>query len=383
MSELERSRQQLDPVGSLGSRLLAVALACGALYYALTMTFRTFDQVSSPFLAVLALLWLAAACITVILGTSPRRAPFSRATHIVVHLLALGTIALSAASQWGSNRLIQDDFGPLAFGILMLAMGSYRPAAELATAGSLSAIFIGFLTLLEVPALGSDTPPVSFVLVGMAPMLALSYAAAAYSGGIVDSLERWQRGAIRLVSSRADAMMDGIARSVQHDRVTILGRDVLPFFSSILERDVITPDDRAHARELADSIRGIMVEEANRSWLEVVVGGSDPDAASRRDAVVDSNGCAAIIGTDQRTALRALIVAVLEEPSYVGDSLRIELADVASQCHGVLTAVLDTSDFFLRSAFSPYFAVMRVVFPGLLVEFQRPTLTLKFSYEQR
>lgn len=383
MSEKERSRQQLDPVGSLGSRLLAPVLACVALYYALTMTLHTLDQISNPFLAVLALLWLAGACLVVTVGTSPQRAPFSRATHIVVHLLALGAIALSAASQWGSNRLIQDDFGPMAFGILMLAMGSYRPAAELATAGSLSAIFVGFLTLLEVPALGSDTPPVSFVLVGMAPLLALSYASAAYSGGMVDGLERWQRGAARLVSSRADAMLDGITRSVQRDRVTILGRDVLPFFSSILERDVITPDDRARAREIAESIRGIMVEEANRSWLEVVIGGNDPNAAPRPSAVVDRGGRAAAMGTDQRTALRALIVALLEEPSYVSGSLRIELVGTASQSRGVLTAALDTSDFFLRSALSPYFTVMRVAFRGLQVGFQRPALTLKFSYEQR
>lgn len=383
MSVSERTRQQLDPVGTLGSRLLAVVLTVVALCYALILTARSSGQVSNPALAALALLWLIGACLTIIVGTSPTRAPFSRAAHVVVHLLALGAITLSIASQWGTNRLIQDDFGSVSLGVLLLAMGPYRPAIELATVGSLSAIFVGFLTLLEVRGFDSETPPVAFVLVGMAPILALSYASAVYSGGLVDSLERWQRGAIQSVTSRADAMTDGITRAVQHDRVTILGRDVLPFFSSILEADVVTPEDRVRAREIADSIRSIMVAEADRSWLETVTGVAHADAVSGTGAVVDRNGRAAAMSTDQRTALRALIVALLEEPCYASGSLRIELTGSASRCRGVLTARLNTNDSLVRSVFSPYLAVMRVVFSGLQVEFQRPALTLKFSYEQR
>lgn len=384
MSGPERTRQQLDPVGTLGSRLLAVLLACGAFYYGLVMTLRSLEQVSNLSLAILALLWLAGAAITVIVGTSRRRAPVTQASHVVVHLLMLGSIALSIASQWGTNhRLIQDDFGPMALGVLMLAIGPYRPATELAAAGSLSAVFIGFLTLLEVPALGSDTPPVSFVLVGMAPVLALSYASAAYSGGLVNSLERWQRRAMQSVASRTDELLGGIARSVQRDRVTILGRDVLPFFSSIVERETVTTDDRVRAREIADSIRAIMVAEADRTWLEVVVGddGVEPDRVGR--SVVDHDGRASHMEMDQRTVLRALIVALLDEPSLQRHSLKVELTGTAAHCHGVLTATLDTGDFFVRSVFAPYFAVMRIVFTGLQVEFQRPALTLKFSYEQR
>ncbi|HEY9498551.1 MAG TPA: hypothetical protein VIQ78_05970 [Terrimesophilobacter sp.] len=383
MSVSERTRQQLDPIGTLSSRLFAVVLAAVALCYALILTVRSSDQVSNPALAALALLWLVGACLTIVVGTSPARAPFTRAGHVVVQLLVLGSIALSIASQWGTNRLIQDDFGSVALGVLMLALGPYRPAIELAAVGSLSAIFVGFLTLLEVPNLESTTPPVAFVLVGMAPILALSYASAAYSGGLVASLERWQRGAIRSVGSGAGRIMDGITRAVQQDRVTILGRDVLPFFSSILETDAVTSDDRVRAREISNSIRGIMVAEADRSWLEVVVGVPYADAASGVSAVVDRDGRAAAMGTDQRTALRALLVALLDEPCYVSGSLRIELTGTDSRCHGVLTATLNANDSFVRSVFSPYLAVMRVGFSRLQVDFQRPALRLKFSYEQR
>jgi hypothetical protein len=383
VNAVERTRQQLDPVGTLGNRLLVVLLAVGAFYYGLAMTFRSLDQVSSLWLAILALLWLAAASLTVVVASSQSRAPFTRSSHVVVHLLALGAIALSAASQWGTNRLIQDDFGPVALGILMLALGPYRPAVELAAAGSLSAVFVGFLTLLEVPALDSSVPPVAFVLVGMTPVLALSYASASYSGGLVTSLVRWQRTAMESVAQRTSRLRDGITRSVRQDRVMILGRDVLPFFGSVLERDTLTAEDKARAREIADSIRSLMVAEADRTWLEVVAGDDGVDLDRIGKAVVDPDGRASWMVTDQRTVLRAIIVALLDEPAFVRRTLRIELSGTSTTTHGVLTAGVDDSDYAVRTAFAPYFAVMRVVFAGLQVEFQQPTLTLRFSYEQR
>ena len=383
MTRLERPRQQLDPVGTLGSRMLAVVLAVGSFYLGIALTVRSLDQVSNLPLAVLALLWLAAAALTVVMASSQSRAPFTRSAHIVVHLLAVGAVALSAASQWGTNRYIQDDFGPLSLGLLMVAIGPYRPATELATAGSLSAIFVGFLPLLEVPQLGSSVPPVAFVLAGMAPVLALSYASATYSGRLVDALDRWQSRALHSVASRTSRLKDGIARSVQRDRIMILSRDVLPYFSTILGRTTVTAEDRTRAREIAESIRALMVAEADRTWLEVVVA-SDAVAGGRPGStVIDPGGRASAMGPDQRTALRALIVAILDEPTFEQDTLTIELDGRAKVCRGAITAYLDAGETFVRSAFAPYFAVMRIVFSSIHVEFQGRALTIGFTYEQR
>ncbi|MBB5633533.1 hypothetical protein BKA04_001756 [Cryobacterium mesophilum] len=383
MSTLERTRQQLDPVGTLGSRRVAVALAGGAFLYGLAMTIRSFGQVSNPMLAVLALAWLAAAAITVAIASSPSRAPFTRSSHTVVQLLALGSVALSAASQWGTNRYIQDDFGAVALGLLILSMGVYRPATELATVGALAAIFVGFVTLLQVPGLESSTPPVSFVLVGMTPILALAFGAASYSGGLVYSLERWNERVRRSVARRTDRMRDGIAESVRQDRVMILGRDVLPFFNSLLERDTIGPDDRARARDIAESIRALMVAEADRTWLEVVAGDDGLAVSDVKGSILDVDGRASWMSIDQRTALRALIVALLDEPSFLPGSMTITLVGSPTTSRGVMTAAFDREAHDIRTALAPYFAVLRVVFVGLVVDYQNSTLTLRFSYEQR
>ncbi len=383
MTAPERTRQQLDPVGSLGNRPLAIVLAAGAFVYGLAMTIRTIDQVSNLMLAVLALLWLGAASLTVAIASSPSRAPFTQTTHLVVQLLALGAVVLSVASQWGANQFIQDDFGPMSLGFLLLALGPYRPATELATAGVLSAIFVGFITLLEVPYLLTSVPPVSFVLVGMTPILALAFASASYSGGLVTALETWQRRSRLNFEQRASRLREGITRSVQHDRVMILSEDVLPFFHRVLDRSVLTPDDRNRAREIATTIRSLMVAEADRTWLEVVATDDSIAGGGTSRAIVDKAGRASRMVTDQRTALRALIVALSDEPTFVDGSMRITITGSKSVCNGTLTAQFTAGDYDIRAAFAPYFAVMRIVFAGFQIGFRDRTLTLRFSYEQR
>jgi hypothetical protein len=48
-----------------------------------------------------------------------------------------------------------------------------------------------------------------------------------------------------------------------------------------------------------------------------------------------------------------------------------------------LTAKLDDDESVSRSDLGPYLAVLRIAFGDLQVTFQRPTLTLKFSYEHK
>ncbi len=383
MRPAEATRQQLDPVGTLPARTLSILLAGGALAYGIAMTARTADQTNNWLLAILALVWLAGASVTVWMASSPSRAPFTASSHIVVHLLALGSIALSVASQWGHNNLIQDDFGPISLGLLMLAMGVYRPARELASIGMMSAIFVGFLTLLEVPTFSTSAPAVAFVLVGMTPILALSFASASYSGSLVRELEAWQRHAARSVATSTSQLTGGIAKSVRQDRVTILDRDVFPFFNSIVGRKTITDEDRARAREIAKAIRALMVAEADRSWLEVVAGddGVPPELMHR--SVVDAEGRASAMVADQRAILRALVNAIKDEPSMVAGSLKITVTGKSNVSRGHLVATLMDDGNDPVQMFAPYFAVMRIVFSDVYVEYRDHKLTVRFSYEQR
>lgn len=382
MKTLERTRQQLDPVGTLSARTLALVLAGGAFVYAVAMSVVAADQIVNPALAVFALVLLGGASITVWRASAPSRAPFTATSHALVHVLVLGSIALSVASQWGVNKFVQDDFGPISLGLLMLAMGVYRPARELASAGMISATFVGFITLLEVPTFVTTAPPVSFVVVGMTPILALSFASASYSGSIVNALERWQSTVRKSVDSATSRLTEGITKSIRENRVNILAHEVFPFFSDILSKETITHEDRARAREIGDTIRALMVGEADRTWLEVVAADDGVPLEEMHRSVDDPNRRASSMETDQRAVLRALILALLEEPEFRSGSLKVTISGTPARNHGTLVTALGNGSN-PREQFAPYFAVMRIVFSDVLVDFRDGKLTVGFSYEQR
>ena len=125
--------------------------------------------------------------------------------------------------------------------------------------GGLVAIYLGFLTLLQAPSLVADAPAVAFVLATVTPMLALCLGSAMFSANFVLSLERWHLREERATKNITKQLHAGIVRSVQQDRVTILNRDVLPFFTDVLARGQVTEDDCVCASEIADSIRSVMV----------------------------------------------------------------------------------------------------------------------------
>lgn len=383
MKRLERTRQQLDPVGTIPTRVLALALASGAFIYGIVMTLLTLDQISSPLLAVLALVWLAGASLTVGLASSSLRAPFTSTTHMIVQLLALGAVALSAASQWGANRYIQDDFGSVSLGLLILSMGMYRPARELASIGVLSTIFVGFITLLKVPDLTTTAPPAAFVLVGMTPVIALSLAAAVYSGRLVEDLEKWQKRATLSLSNAAQSLTDGITESVRQDRVKILDREVFPFFTSILSNDTVTESDRARAKHIAESIRSLMVAEADRTWLEVVAGDDGVKPNDMHHSVVDARGRATSMLVAQRAVLRAFVSALQDDRSLIPGSIKVVITGTKVVNKGTLVASFHDAEYSSRVTYGPYFAVMRIVFPELQIEHEGNKLTVRFSYAQR
>lgn len=385
MTTLQRTRQQLDPAGSTGVAAFTIFLASGALLYAIVMTVRGESEISQPIFASLALALLATASLILVVASRPTRSPLKARTHAVIQAVALFAVVCEALGQAGSNTYIRDDWGPSTLGVLLVALGPYRPAREIVAGGLCSAILIGIITYFEVPSLVTPGPPLAFIVVAVTPMLALSLSAATFSQGVVASIERWRKRASAASVGLVLEFREGIARSVQQDRVTILNRDVMPFFAEVLARDTITNADRDRARSIADSIRLVMVEEVDRSWLEALVELKGVERVNRDGAaeeiVHDPQRVASAMTVDQRTAIRALIVAFSAIPGFSRDRVRMTLFDDGTLNHAVITAQLPLTESSARSAFAPFLAVVRAVFINLEVDFVQSKLTLRFSFE--
>ncbi|MEO7123757.1 MAG: hypothetical protein ABI400_11705, partial [Lacisediminihabitans sp.] len=356
-----------------------------AFAYALVITLSVPELLKYPALAVLSLALLAVACGILVVQSSALRAPLSALTHFFIILFAMAAATLSVGASWGAERYIANDWPPISLGILFIALSLYRPSRELAGVGALVAIYLGFLLVLEFPKLVSPPPAVAIVVASITPMLAMCFGSAVFSSTLVAALERWQRRAEHATRRMTSQLRAGIARSVQQDRVTILNKDVLPFFADVLSRGEVTHEDRARAATIAESIRSLMVADADRSWLEQVVEHTIYGQKRERvdNFVNDPHRLAPMITTRQRTAVRALLVALFDEPGLDDGSLRFDFSRHDNKCHGVLTATVAGSDHAIKTALAPYFAVMRVVFCDLRIEFSQTRLELRMSYEQQ
>jgi hypothetical protein len=352
--------------------------------YAIVMTFVNADDLDNRAIAVLGVGMVVAAATLVAIASSPLRAPLTRRVHSAALGLGLIALAFNAASMWESNAFIRDDWGSPVLGFISLTMVPYRPAREVASFGVLAAIFAGFVALLQVGILSTDLPATIYVAIAATPILALSLGGAAFAGSVLRTLDRWNSRASTAVRALTDERKAGLARSVQQDRVTILNRDVVPFFAAVLERGDLAETDRTRAASISDSIRRLVVAEVDRSWLDLVVEqAAGPSRVLRPDAVRDPERLALAMTTDQRTALRAAIVAMFEHPSFQPGRflIRIERANGASAA--TLSADFTAGEGGTRADLGPYLAVMRVVFSELHVEVAPPTMTVRFSYDRR
>jgi len=381
----EPTVQQLYPLGAMAGRTITLAAAIAAPLDVMLMSVLALDEINTPVYCLIGFALVAAASLTVVIESSPLRAPFTGRSAMFAYVWANLAYIFGSAATFGTNEHLRDDYGPVVVGIIILSLAPYRPARELAVVGLLSAILVGSVSLLQAPYIVTPASPFVFALAAMTPLLLLSLGAATFTDVVVKGLERWRRQARIAMGARGEDDKNWIARSVQQDRVTILNRDVVPFFAELLHDKPMTTDDIERARIISDSIRSVMVAEVDRSWLESVIEtttafhGTGPVAAG---AIADERRLAQRMSTDQRSAMRAFLVALFGHPSFTTTDFSVTVSENAARFTVELTARLDCPENQVKSEFAPYFAVMRILFADLEVEVEQPSLALKFSYEQ-
>ena len=381
-----RTLQQLHPLGILASRPLTIVLAVALPVYAAAMTWFGRDDISSPALAIAAVVAITAASASLLAWSGPQYAPFPRRGAVVAVSFALVALVLAASASWMQNQFIRDDWAAPAVGLVIIALAPYRPPAELVILG-ISATLVGaVVALVQSPWFVTAVPEVVFVVVQCAPILAMALGAAAFSRSLIGGLEKWRARASTAVSALDATRTDWIARSVQQSHITTLNQNVVPFFASVLQSDEVTGETRERARAIAEEFRSAMLAEVDRGWLDgVVVQAARSAGATSQlapDVVDDPWRLSQDLGIDARTAIRALLVALFGHPDFVPNSLRISIGPDRGRCRVLLTATVDCSENRLRSELAPYFAVMRILFADQTIAFTAPALRLKFSYER-
>ena len=314
MSRMRLTQQEADPIGAITAAPL-VAIGAGlAFVTSIVLTFAHWQEVGSPFAAVLGVALVAAAGLVAAISAAPSRAPFSAERLWLVVALAVGAAIAEYVSTIGADRYIYDDFGPIVIGMLILSLAPFCSWVSLLLAGVLSAALLSILIVGSSTSAAITAPISALVAVNSAAVLAMSAAAAGYSYAIVDETLAWQREANRAALHRDTELRAGIARSVQQSRVSVLGREVLPFLAGVMTADRISVTDADRARELAEALRRALKAGIESTWLDDLAANVH---MSRGIPVIvdDPVGGAADLGDDQRSALTALI-------SWLGEGSR-------------------------------------------------------------
>lgn len=370
------TQQEADPIGGITAAPIVAIGAALALGSAVALTWVHRDEVVSPLAAVVAILLVAAAGAVAAISAAPSRAPFTAERLWVVVTLAVGAAIAEYTSTVGSNRYLYDDFGPVVIGMLILAVAPYCTWVSLALAGVLASIVLSILVVGASSYVAADAPVGALVAVNAAPVIALSAAAAGYAYAIIAETLAWQREANRAALQRDAELRAGIARSVQQSRVSVLGREVLPFLAGIMTAERISVAEADRARELAEELRRALRAGLESTWLD--------DLATNlrlsrgiETFIDDPSGAADLLGDDQRSALTALITW-LAEPAR---SERVAVSLVADLDGGrIVISAVPAGRPPAKRDIDRFIAVARAVSLGAESASTRDNVRVELSY---
>lgn len=372
--------ERIDPLSAVAARpITAGILVLAVAMPLLTVLFRA-GEITSPG-AMGATILLVAAIATIILDrTRAHRAVFTRTWGVVLYLLLVGVLVLAAASTYGANALLRDDWAPLVAGLVLLALAPYRPAAELAAATTVLTAVAAVLAMLQAPFAATPVPLATFAVSGSSSLACLGFASAAYAYSMNGSILTWLDDAWQSAAAAVLAQRGGVARSVQQQRVSLMNRKVVPYLTRMAAAQRLTPEDRAEARELAQSIRAFLVADVQRGWAQNLLDelcsrapdesvhgtADDPDDVGRR------------LSTAQRTLLRAIGIEAVERVRAPSIDLRIRATETAVQVRWTLAGLAAGG----RSArmLTPTLHLVRGLTHRSRVDAQADSVTLEFEY---
>ncbi len=313
----------LGPLGQAGSRPLVQAAALA--------------------LSVLALLWVHVA-------SRPRRGPVTLGRALVGVALSASAIVISAVGYLGEPFALELWWAPLSVSLLLLAMVPYSTVLRLALLGGLLLAVGAATTLLLIVPDERTWPPLSAIAITLFPILIGTLGGIVMVRAITLALSRWSERPLELAQSRSiDDDLVAVVDQVTSTRI----EPATAFITAVLERGTVTAGDTVRAVAIADRLRSELTGEVDRTWIERVADG-------RAVTVDDPDRLAECLDLAQRTAMRALLDALLGAPEQQLGSARVELRRTSGGGIAVALRILSTLPEGRRETFlAPYYVSLR------------------------
>jgi hypothetical protein len=364
--------QQIDPLSWFTRPLVPVAFALLALIVGAGTLAITWQLAPYVWLDVAGVASIVAACVVVQFATRPLRSAFSSRDAVIPLALALAGLVLSTMSGMDSGVLVQHWWAPIGVGFVVATLGPFSTVRQIIAYGSLLSVATAVCGCIAFVAPGQVWSTASVAFIAASAVVIGTVATATFSYIVVSSTPALHAGAGTGPPGSHAARVEA-ARRVERRTLARLGNRVAPFLEGIADAGEVTPADRALAGQLARQLRSDLVSQANRTWLDSI-------ALFGRIYVVDPDSRADRMNSAQRTALRALLLAVMNNPAATVGTLFIELRGEGDGS----TAVALSLDFSLPEGrrammLAPYYLTLQTTVQSLswdpsrdLLRFQLP-----------
>ncbi|MEO5921546.1 MAG: hypothetical protein ABIQ01_10450 [Pseudolysinimonas sp.] len=314
---LTQSAYEIDPLSWFTGPLVPIVFAVLNLAYGGTLALVTWVQVGNPRLQFAGVIICTFASLFVHFMTRPLRPRIGWGTGAIAMGIGCAGFILSAIGYTNIVFSIELWWAPFGVALVLASLAPYLPARALVVLGlgaiALTSPIAYLIVKDDVPNWG----PVATVLIISSPIASAVVATAAFSYVVVSRMQPLiEKRSEVLVSP--EAARDNETEREERVRLAQFTARAAPFLESVARAGVVTPADRALAGQLARRLRDDLVTQSNVSWLDSV-------ADSSRLVVIDPEYRAGKMKSTQRTALRALLQAILDTPGTDAGSLLVEL----------------------------------------------------------
>jgi len=313
---LHLSAQEADPLSWFTGSLVPLVFGAVSLLYGGTFAALTWGASPQPLLQVVGVVLCSLACLLVHVLTRPMRPRLGIPGAVVALVLGTAGFALSAVGYAGTVLTIELWWAPFGLALVLASLGPYLPARHIIVLGTAITFVAVPVAVLAVSPTVTAWGAVSMAIIIASPIISGMVATAAFSIAVVGRT-------LPLIEKRSQSMLSLDAprgarnQQLERERLAGLISRAAPFIEQIARSGTVSSTDRTLAGQLARRLRDDLVTQSNLSWLDSV--------AKDRLVVVDPDRQAGRMRAAQRTALRALIRAILDTPGTDAGSLLIEL----------------------------------------------------------
>jgi hypothetical protein len=313
------SAQQLDPLSWFTGPLVPLTFCALIVAYGAVMSIITYSG-QGAVVQPLAIVLCASACIVIHVATRPVRPQIGLAVPILAVAISLVGAVVSATGYRGSSFTIAYWWAPGAVALTIASLGPYLSARRVIGLGGFASVAIAIVCLVVLGDEGSAWGPVGTAIIASYPPVLGTVATATFSWAVVTTLLGRSTGSAgpSAVAAALDDDSASEADRVARETVERITARAVPFIESIAGSARVKRADRALAAELARLLRDDLVLHSDQSWLDFV-------ADVPHLVVVDADRRARTMNIAQRTALRALIRAILDIPGIDKGSLVVDV----------------------------------------------------------